>query len=348
MSCVSAETSQKIKNMSIVCALLVVMIHVSWASESVCFTWFINELVKEGIARIAVPFFFVVSGYFLAAHFDEEGWWSRETRKRIHSLVIPFFVWNILAYIMVLPQSLVGDYIEHRPFELFIVSDGTLAKILGFNLSATPINGPVWYMRCLFFFILLSPLFKMCIRRLRIGWIILAFFIGWIPHYFLNTRGSFWAGFFGLGGLSLADVFYFSVGIYLRDCKIQIHSRPLLIVCAVYGFGFLIARTIVHAYGMEMPFVIGSLFLPAMMYVVWYIMPVRALPKWLTSCSFPVYVLHIIILRPVAQVLKRCPIDAQVQSVLDCIICIALSIIVTNLLRKHLPRVSNFLFAGRA
>lgn len=346
----SAETSQKIKNMSIVCALLVVIIHVTWPTEKGCLTWFINELVaRQGIARIAVPFFFVVSGFFLAAHFDEKGWWSREIKKRVRSLGVPFFVWNILAYLMLLLQNILVDYIAHRPFGTSVVLDRSSAKILDLvlDIGAGRINCPTWYIRCLFLFILFSPLFKMGIRRFRIGWIILAFFIGWIPHFFPNTPGSFWERLFDRW-LSLADIFYFAVGIYLRDCKIQIHARPLLIVCAVYGFGFLIARTIVHAYGMEMPFVIGSLFLPAMMYVVWHIMPTSALPKWLTACSFPLYVLHIIIMRPVEAVLKTSSLNVQIQSILVCIICIVVSIIVTNLLRKYLPRVSNFLFAGRA
>ena len=348
MSCVSAETSQKIKNMSIVCALFVVTIHVSWARESVCLTWLINELVAQGIARIAVPFFFVISGYFLAAHFDEEGWWSHETKKRVRSLVVPFFLWNILAFLMYLPQSLLKDYVEQEPIGSYITQNWLWTRVLGFDLSTTPLDGPTWYMRCLFFFVLLSPLFKIGIRRLRIGWILFAFFVARIPRFLLNDPESFWTGFFNLGGLSLGDIFYFFVGIYLRDFKIQIRSKPLFVVCAVYSIGFLVARTILHAYGMETPFGIGSLFLPAMMYVIWYVMPSCSLPKWLASCSFPVYVLHIIILRPVVAVLKRCPLDAQIKSILACIIGIVASIIVTNLLRKYLPRVSNFLFAGRA
>ena len=346
MSCVSAETSQKIKNMSIVCALLVVVIHVTWPTESVCLTWFINQLVAQGIARIAVPFFFVVSGFFLAAHFDEEGWWSHETRKRVRSLVVPFFVWNILAYLMLLLQWILVDIIAHRPFSISIVTNGELATMLGLNLRCMPLNAPMWYMRCLFFFMLLSPLFKMGIRRLRIGWIILAFFVAGIPHFFLSGSASFWSGFFYHGAVSLVDIFYFSVGIYLGDSKVRVHSRLLFIVCAVYSFGFLIVRTIVCIYGMKTPS-FESLFVSALMYVVWHIMPVRAFPKWLTACSFSVYVLHYIILDPVETVFKKSLLDAQTQSILVCITVIVVSLVVSNLLRKYLPRVSNFLFAGR-
>ena len=63
MSAISAENSQKIKNMSIICAMLVVTIHVDWPKDNICLTWFINELIAEGIARIAVPFFFGLFGH---------------------------------------------------------------------------------------------------------------------------------------------------------------------------------------------------------------------------------------------------------------------------------------------
>jgi len=43
MANISAAVSQKIKNMSIVCALLVVTIHIDWPKESVLMsTWWVR------------------------------------------------------------------------------------------------------------------------------------------------------------------------------------------------------------------------------------------------------------------------------------------------------------------
>ena len=161
MPSISEANSQKIKNMSVVCALLVVTIHVGWPKDEVCFTWFVNELVQHGVARIAVPFFFVVSGFFISAHFSERGWWKVETAKRIYSLVVPFFLWCGIAFLLISPLSIVADLMAHRPFGTNLpVSDGRWLMAIGLDLSVCPNLIPLWYVRCLFLFVLLSPLFK--------------------------------------------------------------------------------------------------------------------------------------------------------------------------------------------
>ena len=87
MEPVSEELSCKFKNMAIVCAILVVFIHIPLGRlESGSVLWVFDMLVRWGIAQIAVPFFFVASGYFLAGHIGEDGWWKREILKRIRAL----------------------------------------------------------------------------------------------------------------------------------------------------------------------------------------------------------------------------------------------------------------------
>ena len=113
---ISQEISQKIKNMSLLCALLVVSIHVSWPQEPLSAGWFLSIAIKEGYARIAVPFFFVVSGFLLAGHFDEEKWWHHEVGKRVRTLVVPFLIWSLVALVTSVPLSIIADLIAHRPF----------------------------------------------------------------------------------------------------------------------------------------------------------------------------------------------------------------------------------------
>lgn len=68
------EMSNKISNMSFLCAVFVAIIH-SQAPG----LW--GDFLKEGICRVAVPFFFIVSGYFLSRHFNDDSWYIRELKK---------------------------------------------------------------------------------------------------------------------------------------------------------------------------------------------------------------------------------------------------------------------------
>lgn len=350
MSTLSEANSQKIKNMSIVCALLVVTIHVGWPKGEICFTWFVNEFVRYGVAQIAVPFFFVVSGFFLAAHFDERGWWKTETIKRIHSLVIPFFLWCGIAFLLISPLSIVADLVAHRPFGTSLsVSGGRWLKAIGLNLSVCPNLFPLWYVRCLFLFVLLAPLFRFGIERFRLLFLALAFTATTLFTPFVRDDPNlpFWIGFLRYG-LSLNGVFYFSVGIFIQRFGVSFRSNAVALGCLVYGIVWLAVRTLARLNGGDMPFWAGALFLPTMIYAVWHVMPSKPMPSWLTHCSFPIFLCHIIFLSYGGIAAKYfSPLGEQTNALLNCLASIAASIALANLLRKIAPRFAKIIFAGR-
>lgn len=55
---IAEETSQKIKNMSLLCAAYVVSIHIGLPGGLDSSSWFVHQVIVDGLARIAVPFFF--------------------------------------------------------------------------------------------------------------------------------------------------------------------------------------------------------------------------------------------------------------------------------------------------
>ncbi len=83
---ISQELSQKLANMAFIAALLVVAIHVREGSIIGSFNWHVYQIIVDGFARIAVPFFFLAAGFFLAGHCTGPGWWLRECKKRIKTL----------------------------------------------------------------------------------------------------------------------------------------------------------------------------------------------------------------------------------------------------------------------
>ena len=89
--------NHKVSNASFFAALMVVAIHTSgrepWTIENGTALWWLEAIGHCGVFGIAVPFFFICSGYFLARHMEECGWWRRECIKRARTLLAPYVFW---------------------------------------------------------------------------------------------------------------------------------------------------------------------------------------------------------------------------------------------------------------
>ena len=343
---VTEATSQKIKNMSLLCAAFVVSIHIGIPGELDSPLWLVHQLVVDGIARIAVPFFFVVSGFFLAAHFNETGWWGRELKKRLSSLVIPFFVWSLLFVISLMLGSIITDLLTHRPLgtggaiECIITN---WLKIPGVYLTKCPILGPLWYVRCLFFFVLAAPIISKCVTKFKYTWLIACFAALLVYTHLLNPT---FQGFFNYG-FSLSGLFYFSVGIFIQLAKPKALPTKLAIVFGIVGIALWIAKTICLA--SHDGSALGKLFVPFLLVATWHFMPAKRLPDWLTSCSFPIFLMHEFFFPYVHFAVKHLPAQyiPFVEPTINFIVGFFGSIAVTLLLRKHLPGTSRVLFGGR-
>lgn len=353
---ISKEASQRIRNMSVVCAMLVVAIHIGWPHDEICFTWFVYNFITCGIARIAVPFFFVVSGYFLSAHFQEEGWYCKEVGKRIYSLVIPFFLWGVVAFVSVMPLSIIADLIAHRPFGTNIqLGDGRWIHMLGFDVDRTPGLTPLWYVRCLFFFVLFAPMFKFLVFRFKGWWLGVAFLVALIynsiriPTEFLpeGEHEPFWSGFLSYG-LSLSGIFYFSVGIYIRNLEKSFNNKRVACFCGIMGMFLICVKSYLYWANIRCPISLEYLSIPLLLYFVWCFMPMTKWPSWLTGCSFSIFLLHCILIGYCGVILKHLPVGAQISKVITCCGAIIGSILITNIIRWASPAMAKIIFAGRS
>ena len=107
---ISQYNSLKIKVLSLVAALMVVQIP---SCYGVGMSSLGGKLYKifmvEGVYGFAVPFFFIVSGYFFMNRYDGSmRWWINGISKRAKSLLLPYVVWVIL-YICIVRFSF-GDF----------------------------------------------------------------------------------------------------------------------------------------------------------------------------------------------------------------------------------------------
>ena len=351
MTSVPEALSHKFKNMAFLCAMLIALIHVGLGSpEAGSVLWAFKMLIPWGIAQIGVPFFFLSSGYFLAGHIGEDGWWKREVLKRVRTLLIPFFIWNVAFLFFDSAPSIVADWVAHRPF-------GTNAAFLhrpilsslGFYPSASPVLYVTWYIRTLFLLVLATPAIVWVLRRCP--WLLI---LGaWLISIPVCTNESSMQDFqfcFSPEGLA-----YFSLGLFLRWHPIHVEERKL------WAWSVIIALVLL-ALRMGRSYTTGSLevylktfSIPFMLYAVWGLIPAKPWAKGLTSLAFACYLIHVFVTRVlhigISAIVEDLGFFPNAPKSLEAWISIVLTVPVTLILgyalHRWFPRVAGVLFGGR-
>ncbi len=353
-SSISPSLSHKLANMGFVCACLVVFIHLFLPTPELS-TQPIRHFLDAGICRIAVPFFFIASGYFLAGHMDELGWWPREFGKRLHTLLIPYICWSLIAAGDEIFRYLLKTQIFGLTWELESpFSAPRLLRILGFVPLDYPLLVPLWYIRCILLFLCITPLLNRLLSRTRtLGLICLAVFfcLSVIPGTQRATPDTslfFWQGFFSLSGL-----FYFSLGLFLRHWAIRVTlsrvTASILLAIAIFCYALNIWEPWMGANWLAYPRFIA---IPIALLAVWSLIPSCPWPRWLTSLSFPLFLVHfpIIDLYQTIQVYIF-PLSNSLPPALNYLtqwaIVTVVSLLLALALRKWTPRISAVLFGGR-
>lgn len=200
--------SQKIKNLSFLLMIMVVFLH-SYNIDTKQLdrtlylekdlNWFMQTFISNGFTRIAVPLFFIISGY-LFVYNRKIGINDLRDKiiKRIKTLLIPYLLWTtigLLVYLILqsIPQS--------KPFftNKLIIDYSFLDWVEG--IFYKPIPYQLWFLRDLIIMVFLSPLIILLIKRIR--------------YVFLSTTLLFW--FFNQDSVFLSSeaLLFFSLGISL-------------------------------------------------------------------------------------------------------------------------------------
>lgn len=249
---ISKKISDKIRGLSFLAAVLVVPLHCTSFSEE----WF-NVVESVGatakiltagkllfcqtISLCAVPWFLIISGFFLMKHCEPTlGWYSNLLRKKIKTLLLPYLIWNVIQYFL----KLINGSISFRGRGVI----ETLSFIVGWPLGSALPCGQFWYVRCLLVYAVAAPIFYVLLKNLFIGLsLILGMTIFWL------------SGYSGLGYqvLDLQILYMFSLGVFLyfhhgavikcleKTCK---YFKVFVPLCLVALIG---VRVIAGAFGVK-------------------------------------------------------------------------------------------------
>ncbi|TDS13792.1 acyltransferase family protein [Sphingobacterium paludis] len=178
---------------------------------------FVSELISHHIGRIAVPFFFVFSGYFFFSKIDNwtANLYFTQLKKRYSTLLFPYIFWNLALVIVIVVVNLMLEYVGRAPNENY----HDLRQSSLYDLFwGYPINFPLWYIRDLMVMVVLSPIFYYFFKLLR------GFGLCIIAVLYLSTLES------NLPGISSTAIMYFGLGAYVSLAKVDVVN-----FCLRYG-----------------------------------------------------------------------------------------------------------------
>lgn len=178
------EFRNKVTWFSFALSLLVIWVH-SYNAElflgyqaATGMVYVLEHRIGEWFGQIAVPGFFVISGYQFYRDFDWgklKGKWQR----RVKSLLVPYIVWNFLYYLSYVTASripAVRDVVGKGVVEFSLAS--AVDAVIGHTY-----NNVFWYLYQLLWLVVLAPVLYPLLKRMWSGLLLLAFFwvlCGWI------------------------------------------------------------------------------------------------------------------------------------------------------------------------
>ena len=320
---------------------------------------FFYVLIYSGIARIAVPLFFIMSGYLFFLSFS----WSLESYKkkissRVQTLLVPFLFWScsalgLLALAQAIPSTRVyfsGDNLPISKFGIYDYLNGI------FGINGSPIAYQFWFIRDLMVIVLLTPVIGFVLRMLPrislMGLFLLWFLNVWpvqIPS--VEALTFFCAGaYISSSNISLFALDRFGLGIlfsYAAVLAVDVASNPQILIASnlVQYKEF---NPYIHNIGVVLG-VASALFISK---VLVGMDKARKILLWTGSCSFFVFAIHEPWLRMVKKVFYKFLVPTSNLTVLalDLLIptlVICLSIALYAGMRVIAPRFLNVITGGR-
>lgn len=223
---------------------MIVLFHLFPATEKIVSPFASYNIIAtffsaHGIARLAVPTFFLISGYFFFYHLTK---WDKtvyaiKLSKRIKTLLIPYLLWNGIPILgIILLRLLIGmkSGTSLSMVREFCDSIGWLRAFWDCGIyKGHPFDVPLWYIRDLMVCSVCSPIIYLLIRRLGL------IYVMGIGYLFLT---NVWVN---ITGFDSRAWFFFSLGAYLslHNLNMVYLFRKYAVVIVPLAIALLVATT---------------------------------------------------------------------------------------------------------
>lgn len=344
--------SRKIKVLSAVAILMVIYIHMYYTEgEGMCGMRMLTGLVGSGMCSVAVPLFYIISGYLFFLNVPD-GLRSifNKMRKRCRTLLVPYIIANLLTFLFYVTLNLIALQIPAVcgvvNFEIFdTIVDGGLWGTLNLVLISPPIAFQLWFVRDLMIIVLFSPVIWIGLKRLidfrHCNVIAIVLF------FILFLAGYYWGYFTTLA--------WFAVGGYLALTGLNVEWRSTPFICIALTMGYLLFSVLnglcdLPSYVTRMIPLVG---IPAIWSAYDFIgmrIARYSWVDWMAQYTFFVYLVH----EPFLNIFKKLPllVNRSEPMLVMCYVTIPVAFYVIacgggSLARKYMPRAYSVFTGGR-
>lgn len=334
---ITKEISVKIKVLSFFALIGVLMIHTTYLESKQWFwLWFIQRSIST-FSNFAVPFFFLISGFFFFIKTSDFKSILKNIKKRFRTLLIPYVFWCIFFFIVIYIFSLIYTP-EYNYF--FLIREKRYFDFLSYCFF-TPAAFHLWYIRDLLIIVLISPYIYISLSYYPNLTLLLSYLLFGLCEIVPFISWGLW--WFILGG-------YFAVLRRLPFAMIPSIYGPFMLflgffiaICSTF-FQFVITPDKWYAIPSFLLIIIG-------LWKSYDYIGSKESYYWVCDYSFVIYCAHIpllnIIKKFIFPICNNSYVGCLIGYIISPIICICIIVIMIRLLNKFIPHVCNIIFGGR-
>ena len=217
---------------------------------------------------------------------------KKKLASRVHSLVIPYIIWNVIGFIYYQILSLFPALRQYYGGEIEAFSILTLLKAI----ISTDYNGVTWFLQTLIIYTYVMPIFYPFFKNKKTAIVL------FVVSILISCSGIF------LGNKNLSNLSFYCLGmlcgIHYRDAVLSRYSKKLkmssLFVFFLLMIIYLYMREVYYGTNFyEIVKIFIKLLSIICMWIFSDVLAIKEKPKRWMNYSFVIYVSHEMILEPI-------------------------------------------------
>jgi peptidoglycan/LPS O-acetylase OafA/YrhL len=341
--------SEKLKVLSFFLILLVLYIHSGFNTEDFYWNTFIQDLISNKIGRIAVPFFFLISGYlyFLKIK-DGVSDIFKKIKKRYYSLFKPYVFACIIFVLTFTAFQLIPFASSNMNWNILPLYDEPFLVIVKnvfwmMDDSNSPIAFHLWFLRDLILIIIFTPVIYFGLKYLR-----------WLFILILFVAASLNLQLYPIS--IITSLFWFSLGgmLAISESRILlIKSKWAFLIFIIYVLSTYLNESYLEYVNVSLIIVgmIGFWFLYDRFVNENFLLHKQTILSLLTEYTFFIYLFHLpalsIIRKLIILLVGKNSLGYLFSYFLSPILFIIIAISIGILLKKYIPKFYSFSVGGR-